>query len=180
VTNIRRYETTGRPVFITAVCYRRKPYLETDWQKELLLSVMREVKPSSGFAMHAYVILNDHFHWIITPGGQNFSAIMQSIKLRFVHRYKKAIGKKEQATLWQRRFWDHVIRNSEDLHRHMVIVQHPCEDGELCCKLGYGYHFGSHSHHEFGVGQVTPQALPDNRRVTPDNGIVRELASLAP
>jgi len=57
VTNIRRYETTGRPVFITAVCYRRKPYLETDWQKELLLSVMREVKPSSGFAMHAYVIL---------------------------------------------------------------------------------------------------------------------------
>ncbi len=44
MTNIRRYDTTGRPVFITAVCHRRKPYLETDWQKELLLSVMREVK----------------------------------------------------------------------------------------------------------------------------------------
>jgi putative transposase len=138
VTNIRRYQTTGRPVFITAVCYRRKPYLETDWQKELLLAVMREVKPSSGFAMHAYVILDDHFHWIITPGGQNFSAIMQSIKLRFVHRYKKAIGKKEQATLWQRRFWDHVIRNSEDLHRHMDYIHYnPVKHGYVSKPSGY-------------------------------------------
>jgi putative transposase len=138
VTNIRRYETTGRPVFITAVCYRRKPYLETEWQKELLLSVMREVKLSSGFAMHAYVILDDHFHWIITPVGQNFSAIMQSIKLRFVHRYKKAIGKKEQATLWQRRFWDHVIRNSEDLHRHMDYIHYnPIKHGYVSKPLDY-------------------------------------------
>ena len=92
MTNIRRYETTGRPVFISAVCYCRKPYLEGDWQKELLLKVMREVKSSAWFAMQAYVILDDHFHWIITPEEQNFSAIMQSIKLRFVHRLKKEIG----------------------------------------------------------------------------------------
>ena len=122
MTNIRRYDPTGRPVFITAVCYRRKRYLETDWQKELLLSVMREVKSSSDFAMHAYVILVDHFHWIITPRKQNFSTIMQSVKLRFVHRFKKAIGQKNNAILWQRRFWDHVIRNAEDLHRHMDYI----------------------------------------------------------
>jgi len=122
MTNIRRYETIGRPVFITAICYRRKPYLETDWQKELLLAVMREVKSTSGFVMHAYVILDDHFHWIITPGEQSFSSIMQSIKLRFVHRFKKEIGQKNNTTLWQRRFWDHVIRNAQDLHRHMDYI----------------------------------------------------------
>jgi putative transposase len=55
---------------------------------------MREVKSSSGFAMNAYVILDEHFHWIITPRKQNFSTIMQSIKLRFVRRYKKAIKRK--------------------------------------------------------------------------------------
>ncbi len=122
MTNIRRYDPIGRPVFITAVCHGRRSYLEMDWQKELLLSVMREVKFSAGFNMHAYVILNDHFHWIITPGKQNFSMIMQSIKLRFVYRFKKVIGQKNNATLWQRRFWDHVIRNAEDLHRHMDYV----------------------------------------------------------
>ena len=122
MTNIRRYDTTGRPVFITAVCHRRIPYLKRDWQKELLLSVMREVKSSSGFAMNAYVILDEHFHWIITPEKNNFSTIMQSIKLRFVHRYKKAIKQKKNATLWQRRFWDHIIRSAEDLHRHMDYI----------------------------------------------------------
>ena len=138
MTNIRRYDPTGRPVFITAVCYRRKPYLETDWQKELLLSVMREVKSSSGFATNAYVILDDHFHWIITPGKQNFSTIMQSIKLRFVHRFKKAIDQKNNATLWQRRFWDHVIRNDEDLHRHMDYIHfNPVKHGYVSKPLDY-------------------------------------------
>jgi hypothetical protein len=42
MTNIRRYESSGQPVFITAACYRRKPFLKTDWQNELLLSVMLE------------------------------------------------------------------------------------------------------------------------------------------
>ncbi len=140
MTNIRRYEITGRSVFITAVCHRRKPCLESDWQKELLLSVMRELKSSSGFAMNAFVILDDHFHWIITPVGKKFSAIMQSIKLRFVHRYKKAIGKKEQATLWQRRFWDHVIRNSEDLHRHMDYIHYnPVKHGHVARVADWPY-----------------------------------------
>ena len=99
---------------------------------------MREVKSSSGFALNAYVILDDHFHWIITPVVQNFSAIMQSIKLRFVHRYKKAIDKNEQATLWQRRFWDHVIRNSEDLHRHMDYIHYkPVKHGYVLKPLDY-------------------------------------------
>jgi putative transposase len=83
---------------------------------------MREVKSSSGFAMNAYVIMDDHFHWLIKPGEHHFSSIMQSVKPRFVHRYKKAIDQKNNATLWQRRFWDHVIRNSEDLHRHMDYI----------------------------------------------------------
>ena len=88
MTNIRRYDPTGGPVFITAVCHRRVPYLKTDWQKELLLSVMREVKSSSGFAMNAYVIMDDHFHWIITPRKQNFSMIMQSIKLWIINGHR--------------------------------------------------------------------------------------------
>jgi len=154
MTNIRRYDPTGRPVFITAVCYRRKPYLETDWQKELLLAVMREVKSSSGFTMHAYVILGDHFHWIITPGERNFSAIMQSIKLRFVHRYKKAINQKDNTTLWQRRFWDHVIRNTEDLHRHMDYIHfNPVKHGYVSEPVDYKWSsFNTH----IEIGNYSP------------------------
>jgi hypothetical protein len=61
MTTTWRYATTGRPVFITAVCYRRRLHPKTDERKDLLLSVMREVKNTSGFVMPAYVILDDHF-----------------------------------------------------------------------------------------------------------------------
>ena len=49
---------------------------------------------------------------------------MQSIKLRFVNRYKKAVDRQNNTTLWQRRFWDYVIRNAEDLHRQMGYVHY--------------------------------------------------------
>ena len=124
MTNIRRYDPVGRPVFITAICYKRIPYLKTDEQKELLLSIMREVKESMSFSMKAYVILDDHFHWIMTPCSYNFSKIMQSIKLRFVHRFKKSAAEENNLILWQRRFWDHVIRDNEDLRIHMDYIHY--------------------------------------------------------
>ena len=138
MTNIRRYEASGRPVFITAVCHRRKPYLKTDWQKELLLAVMREVKLSSGFSMHAYVLLNDHFHWLITPNDLEFPKVMQSRKLRYVHRFKNVTGKEEKTTLWQRRFWDHIICNDHDLHKHMDYIHYnPVKHGVVSKPMDY-------------------------------------------
>ena len=168
MTNVRRYYIPNTPVFITAVCYGRKPFLKNDADKELLLSVMRDVKFSKPFSMIAYVLLDDHFHWIIKPcrsgcdqrelpdkteieprrsgcdqrelpdktenvrersahpdlqsGIVHFSQIMQSVKLRFVHRFKKVQGIETSISLWQRRFWDHVIRGQKDLSRHKVLI----------------------------------------------------------
>jgi putative transposase len=161
MTNIRRYDATGRPVFITAVCHRRIPYLQMDWQKELLLSVMREAMSSFDFSMKAYVIMGDHFHWIIAPGEQNFSSIMQSIKLRFVYRYKRAIHQTEKITVWQRRFWDHVIRDVDDLHRHMDYIHfNPVKHGCVGKSLDYKWSsFNTHvekGHYDakWGTGAV--------------------------
>lgn len=138
MTNIRRYETTGRPVFITAVCHHRMPCIQSDWQKELLLAIMREVKSAFGFSMHAYVILDDHFHWMITPDNSGLSKVMQSIKLRYAHRYKKKIENVENVMLWQRRFWDHIIRDEDDLHRHMDYIHYnPVRHGYVSKPVKY-------------------------------------------
>jgi len=124
MTNIRRRYLPNRPVFITAVCLKRKPLLQSVHSKELLLSVMREVKSEGRFSMIAYAILDDHFHWIIQPPDADFSKIVQSVKLRFVHRYKKETGIGGHFQVWQNRFWDHVIRDEDDLHRHMDYVHY--------------------------------------------------------
>ena len=139
MTNIRRYYMPNTPVFITTVCYRRKQLLKSDVDRELLLSVMREIKSSKPFSMIAYVILDDHFHWIIKPSNtHNFSQIMQSVKLRFVHRFKKHRGIEANLSLWQRRFWDHVIRNRKDLNRHIDYVHYnPVKHGYVARPFDY-------------------------------------------
>jgi putative transposase len=125
MTNIRRYVCNNKPVFITAVCYRRELYLKHETAKWLLLDVVREVQSEKPFSMNAYVLLDDHVHWIIhfkDTAKQAMSDIMQSIKLRFTHRFKRNNGITENITIWQRRFWDHIIRDESDLNRHLDYV----------------------------------------------------------
>ena len=146
MANIRRHYLPKRPIFITAVCFKRKPFLKSVKSKELLLSVMREVKSESQFSMVAYTIMDNHFHWIIRPVDPDFSKIVQSVKLRFVHRYKKQAGINEHFQIWQKRFWDHVIRNETDLHRHMDYVHYnPVKHRNA--KRPLNYRWCSFNHH---------------------------------
>ncbi len=71
------------------------------------------------------MVLNDHFHCLIRPeANSNFSRIIQSIKLSFTHRWKQTHSVNTPVTLWQRRFWDHIIRDHEDLHRHLDYIHY--------------------------------------------------------
>jgi putative transposase len=125
MSKIRRFYVPGTSVFITTVCHNRKNYLKAELDKELLLAVMREVKIIKSFSMIAYVIMDNHFHFIIKPDkAHNFSQIMQSIKQRFTNRYKKNNGLYSNIPIWQPRFWDHVIRNQDDMYRHIDYIHY--------------------------------------------------------
>ena len=71
MTNIRRYHIPNVTVFMTAVCTHRENYLETDWSKELLASVLNEVTSEAGVSIIGYVLLNDHFHWLVDLSPNN-------------------------------------------------------------------------------------------------------------
>jgi putative transposase len=140
MTNIRRYPANGASVFITAVTANREPFLISNENKQLLLDVIREVKLQHGFVMLGYAILNDHFHFLINPKDADISKIMQSIKLRFTRRYiKRASSTKEQpVSLWQRRFWDHVIRDEDDFQRHLDYIHYnPVKHGVIASANEY-------------------------------------------
>ncbi len=125
MTNIRRYPTQNRPVFITAVCYRRATVLKTESAKRLLLDLIDEVRGEKPFQLMAYAILDDHLHWLMhidNESEHSMSDIIQSIKLRFTHRHKKWVGKDDNAFLWQRRFWDHIVRDGQDFNRHLDYI----------------------------------------------------------
>jgi len=92
---------------------------------ELLRSTLRTVRELRPFTMLAYVFLPDHFHIIIQPTGEsNFSQIMHSLKPNFTKAYKELIGRTESLKFWQKRFWDHVIRDERDLENHLHYIHY--------------------------------------------------------
>lgn len=124
MSRFRRYFSENTPIFITAVCHQRKPYLSSIEQKQRLLSVMREVKQELKYRILGYVLLDDHFHWIILPADEKaYPHIMQSVKLRFVRRMPEE-EKGGDSRIWQRRYWDHLIRDQQDLHRHLDYIHY--------------------------------------------------------
>jgi len=120
--NFRRYYIPGSAVFITQVVHGRVPIFDDPGSVNLLREILRNVKEFHPFVMLGYVFLLDHFHIIIQPTGtSNFSDIMHSLKPNFTKEYKKRLGLSPSHSMkfWQKRFWDHVIRDDRDFENHL-------------------------------------------------------------
>ncbi len=64
----------------------------------------------------------DHFHFLINPNENCISDIIKNIKLSFYkkHRYRMKID----GQVWQKRFWDHIIRDEIDLNNHIDYIHY--------------------------------------------------------
>jgi len=125
--NFRRYYILGSAVFITQVVQDREPDFRDSQTVDLLRKTLRKVKEFHPFVMLGYVFLFDHFHLLIQPTGEsNFSDIMHSLKPNFTKEYKKMIGLSSSQSIkfWQKRFWDHVIREDKDFENHLHYIHY--------------------------------------------------------
>jgi putative transposase len=125
--NIRRYYIPGTAVFITQVVLYREPAFSNPDHVKLLQEILHNVKKLHPFVMLGYVFLLDHLHFIIQPTGEsNFSDIMHSFKPNFTKEYKKLVGLSPSQSMkfWQKRFWDHVIRDDRDFENHLHYIHY--------------------------------------------------------
>jgi putative transposase len=91
----------------------------------LLNEIIYNVRKLHPFILLGYVFLFDHFHLIIQPtGNSTFSDILHSLKPQFTREYKKIVGiqSSQPMKFWQKRFWDHVIRDDRDLENHLHYI----------------------------------------------------------
>ena len=82
------------------------------------------------FALHAWVVMPDHVHVVVTPWTQTLAQIVKSWKsfsARLVNRARNSGGQ-----VWQPEFFDHIVRSREDYERFVRYVEgNPVEAG-LC------------------------------------------------
>ncbi len=138
---IRRWYVPNAIYFIVAVTRDRQPVFSHDANVALLRATMRRVKVLHPFTMLAYAIMPDHLHLLLfVPETSNISAIMQSIEWNYTRNYKRAHGIQASVHLWQRGFWDHVIRDETDLQRHLDYIHYnPVKHGLVRRPLDYAH-----------------------------------------
>jgi putative transposase len=124
----RRNFVPGGTYFFTVTLSDRRSTALVDHVSELrdAFRVARRERP---FAIEAIVILPDHLHAIFTlpPDDADFSGRWRRIKGHFSSALIDAgIELKRNANgdlaLWQKRFWEHTIRNENDLARHVDYI----------------------------------------------------------
>ena len=126
MSNYVRPRIQGARVFFTVVLAdRRSDLLVRDIAA--LRAAVAEVRARRPFGIDAFVVLPDHLHclWTLPHGDADFSTRWKEIKTGFT----KSVGRvgrrsasklaKGEAGLWQRRFWDHHIRNEADFATHL-------------------------------------------------------------
>ncbi len=122
--NFKRYYIPTSLIFITCVTQNRIHYLEGERNLAVFWSTLRNVQTLHPFHLFAYVILPDHFHWLLQlpEDKPDFSAILHSVKFNFTWNLKRELGIKTPLKVWQNRFWDHVIRDEDDLQTHFDYI----------------------------------------------------------
>ncbi|MEW6411197.1 MAG: transposase [Candidatus Zixiibacteriota bacterium] len=121
MTNIRRYFDHGNVYFLTHVTHKRAPIL-LDHVDLLWLAFDRPSKTSS-YEMPAWVILPDHIHMLISSDKEDLSLLVRRFKLSFSGYYRKRVGS-GSGRVWQNRYWDHVIRDTADMNRHIDYIHY--------------------------------------------------------
>ncbi|MFT5083861.1 MAG: putative transposase [Lentisphaeria bacterium] len=136
MSNYRRMRTEGGTYFFTVVTYRRRPIFVDNSVVDELRKAIKEVKQQSPFVVDAWVVLPDHMHcvWSLPEGDADYSKRMGQIKSNFTRRVKgrfhqsslltDAKQRKRESTIWQRRFWEHEIRDQVDFENHINYVHY--------------------------------------------------------
>jgi len=132
MSNYRRSQEGGATYFFTVVTHRRQPILTRPVVLDALREAFRKVQQTRPFKLDAIVILPDHLHaiWVLPPGDADFGARWAMVK----RRVSRAVGHlaapvatpsmkaRHESGFWQRRFWEHLIRDDEDYARHMDYI----------------------------------------------------------
>jgi len=99
---------------------------------DLLRFVIRTVKQRHPFHIEAMVVLPDHLHalWRLPEGNADFATRWSLIKSGFsrglakTERINASRAAKRERGIWQRRYWEHLIRDDEDFMRHVDYIHY--------------------------------------------------------
>jgi putative transposase len=136
MSDYRRVFVHGGTFFFTIVTYNRQPILTSDLSRHILRRVWKIVQHKHPFTCDAICLLPEHLHclWTLPQNDMNYSIRWSAIKALFSKSYLQEGSKKEkrnlsrqrkgEAAVWQRRYWEHCIRDDRDFKKHFDYIHY--------------------------------------------------------
>lgn len=97
---------------------------------DLLRDAVRNTRQDYPFLIHGWAVLPDHLHCIISlpANDTDFPLRWRLIKSRFSHSLPRTElrshvrQQRRERGIWQRRYWEHLIRDEKDYAFHMDYI----------------------------------------------------------
>ena len=112
--------------------------------RHALRDAIKTTQSKCPFIINAWVLLPDHLHciWTLPENDSNYSQRWSTIKRKVSRicgdRYKNEAWltaskkKHRESTVWQRRFWEHQIRDQQDFNHHINYIHYNAVKHGLC------------------------------------------------
>ena len=123
----------------------RQAIFASDGDRQLLLELLAEHAKAGDVAVHAYVLMDNHFHLLATPNtSQGLAQMMQAVGRRYVRYFN---GRQQRTgTLWEGRFKSSLIQSERYLLACMAYIDlNPVRAGML--QQPGDYRWSSYAHH---------------------------------
>jgi putative transposase len=110
-----------RTFFVTSSTFGKRALLQSTRSAELLIEVLYQYRNQGKYRLHAFAVMPDHFHALITVGAElSIERGVQLIKGGFAFRAGKELGMR--APVWQKGFSEVRVLNAESYIRHCDYI----------------------------------------------------------
>jgi putative transposase len=159
MARLPRLTVPGYPHHVIQRGNNRQTIFVDDTDREFMLALLSEHAPVCRVAIHAYVLMGNHLHLLVTPEiADGLPKLMQAVGRRYVRHFNDR--HRRTGTLWEGRYRSTVIDTERYLLACMAYIDlNPVRAGLVA--LARDYSWSSHAHY---IGQrqdrlVTPHAL---------------------
>jgi putative transposase len=148
----RRANVPGSSVFLTLITYDRAKLFSIPENIEKLRQACGLVVAEKPFLIDAAVILPEHIHflWTLPPGDRDYSYRVGRMKVLFTRALRgvnnlpddvcESRRKHRESDVWQRRFYEHTIRDESDFRKHLDYLHfNPVKHGLATCVHDWEY-----------------------------------------
>jgi len=117
-----RLSEPNRLYLLTSTTLHRAPLLNELQSARLLVAQLRQAQDEGAAQSLAWVVMPDHFHWLVELGPVSLKTLMRRVKSRSTLAINRLQGR--SGRLWQKGFHDRALRREENVQavaRYIVL-----------------------------------------------------------